>query len=127
MSLSNASPEDAASAASKASLKLATLSCDARNVALTAIHSALSQNRERVLQANAADLTAALESAKHGELSQSLVKRLDLARPGKYDDMLQGILDVRSLEDPRGCSHKHRSVLTLTNASWTCVHENKAR
>ena len=35
-------------------------------------------------------------------MRSSLVKRLDLSRPGKYDDMLQGILDVRQLDDPIG-------------------------
>ena len=30
------------------------------------------------------------------------LKRLDLCRPGKWEDMLQGILDVRSLPDPVG-------------------------
>ena len=44
----------------------------------------------------------ASQASKGGKMSSSLVKRLDLSRPGKYDDMLQGILDVRKLEDPIG-------------------------
>lgn len=38
-----------------------------------------------------------------GKMSSSLLKRLDLeSSPSKYDDMLQGILDVDSLPDPTG-------------------------
>ena len=100
MSLTNASPEEAAKAASQAALSLARLSEGDRNHSLTAIHNALCKDRNDVLQANAADLNLAVEAAQNGELSQSLVKRLDLARRGKYDDMLKGILDVRNLKDP---------------------------
>jgi glutamate-5-semialdehyde dehydrogenase len=72
-----------------------------RNDALTAMHVALLGQKDKVLAANARDLEAAVKAAESGEaLSQSLVKRLDLGRAGKYDDMLQGILDVRELEDP---------------------------
>jgi hypothetical protein len=45
-------------------------------------------------------LEEANKQAAGGTLSASLVKRLDLGKPGKYEDMLQGILDVRDLEDP---------------------------
>jgi glutamate-5-semialdehyde dehydrogenase len=65
------------------------------------MHAALLGAKADVLAANARDLEAASKAAESGQaLSQSLVKRLDLGRPGKYDDMLQGILDVRQLEDP---------------------------
>ena len=47
-------------------------------------------------------MVSATSVSKSGNLSASLVKRLDLSRPGKYEDMLQGILDVRSLLDPIG-------------------------
>jgi glutamate-5-semialdehyde dehydrogenase len=53
-----------------------------------------------VLAANAKDLESANKAAEGGTLSASLVKRLDLGKPGKYEDMLQGILDVKELEDP---------------------------
>ncbi len=100
MSLTNASPFEAASSARSASRSLAILSCSARNDALTAIHDALAAAKDQVLAANARDLQAAQQAAKDGHLSQSLVKRLDLGKKGKYEDMLQGILDVRRLEDP---------------------------
>ena len=89
MSLTNASPDDVAKAASQAALSLARLSEDARNDALLAIHQALSQARDQVLKANAVDLALAANAAKSGDLSDSLVKRLDLGRKGKYDDMLK--------------------------------------
>lgn len=100
MSLTNASPVDAAKAARLASRKLAILSVSARNDALTAIHDALRDAQGEILAANARDLEAAVKAARSGDLNQSLVKRLDLSKKGKYEDMLQGILDVRELDDP---------------------------
>ena len=47
-------------------------------------------------------MTLATKASQSGQLSASLIKRLDLSRPGKYDDMLQGILSVRDLPDPIG-------------------------
>lgn len=47
-------------------------------------------------------MTLAKQASESGKLSQSVLKRLDLSRPGKFDDMLQGILDVRELDDPIG-------------------------
>jgi glutamate-5-semialdehyde dehydrogenase len=93
---------EAAKAASFSSRSLATISVDARNEALTAIHDALLRERENILQANARDLDTACKAAENGRLSQAVLKRLDLGRAGKYDDMLRGILDVRRLENPGG-------------------------
>lgn len=100
MSLTNATPLEVAQAARLGSRKLAVLSTEERNGALTAIHKALADGKDEVLAANAKDLEAANKAAAGGTLSASLVKRLDLGKPGKYEDMLQGILDVRELEDP---------------------------
>jgi glutamate-5-semialdehyde dehydrogenase len=100
MSLTESGPEQAAKAASLSSRALAILPLHARNDALTAIHDALLQEKDAILQANAKDLELASKAAESGKLSQSVLKRLDLGRPGKYDDMLKGILDVRELEDP---------------------------
>ncbi|KAI2625059.1 gamma-glutamyl phosphate reductase [Hypoxylon sp. NC1633] len=102
MSLTNACPSDAAKSAKEASHILATLSESARNDALTAIHSGLTAARDEILAANARDLEVARVAAEHGQLSQSLVSRLDLGRKGKWEDMLKGVLDVRDLEDPVG-------------------------
>ncbi|KAF2012252.1 gamma-glutamyl phosphate reductase GPR [Aaosphaeria arxii CBS 175.79] len=100
MSLTNATPLQVAQAARLGSRELAVLSTEQRNAALTAIHQALAEGKDEVLAANAKDLEAAHKAAEGGTLSQSLVKRLDLGKKGKYEDMLQGILDVRDLEDP---------------------------
>jgi len=102
MSLTNASPEEAARAAKISSRTLATLPTSARNAALDAIHDALAAARDSILAANAKDLELAKQSAASGKLSPSILKRLDLSRTGKFDDMLQGIKDVRGLEDPGG-------------------------
>ncbi|KAL9108565.1 MAG: hypothetical protein Q9227_006651 [Pyrenula ochraceoflavens] len=102
MSLTESSPLQAAQAASNSSRELATLSTADRNAALTAIHSALLSAKDQILKANAHDLEKASEAALEGTLSQSVLKRLDLRRTGKYEDMLKGILDVRGLEDPVG-------------------------
>ncbi|KAK4191217.1 Aldehyde/histidinol dehydrogenase [Podospora australis] len=102
MSLTNASPLDAAQSAKSASHILATLSEADRNDALTAIHAGLTAARDEILAANAKDLDLARQAAADGKLSQSLVSRLDLGKPGKWEDMLKGILDVRDLEDPVG-------------------------
>lgn len=100
MSLTNASPLEAAKSAKGASHVLATLPTAARNDALTAIHAGLTAAREEILAANARDLEVARLAAENGQLSQSLVSRLDLGKKGKWEDMLKGILDVRDLEDP---------------------------
>jgi glutamate-5-semialdehyde dehydrogenase len=100
MSLTNANPEEAAKSAESASHILATLPTAARNNALTAIHAALSQSKAEILAANARDLELAKKAAEDGQLSLSIVSRLDLNKKGKWEDMLRGILDVRELEDP---------------------------
>lgn len=100
MSLTNASPEEAARAAKISSRTLSILSTDKRNAALQEIHDALFAAKDDILAANARDLEIATKSAADGELSQSILKRLDLSRKGKFEDMLNGILDVKGLEDP---------------------------
>jgi glutamate-5-semialdehyde dehydrogenase len=100
MSLTNAHPIDAAKAAKAASHVLATLPANSRNDALTAIHRALTKEKDIILAANARDLVSAKEAVDNGQLNMSIVSRLDLGRKGKWEDMLKGILDVRDLEDP---------------------------
>ena len=111
MSLTNSSSLDIAKSASTSSRKLATLPCEARNDALKAIHDALRDAKNSILAANAEDLKLAAGAAEKGELSQSVLKRLDLGRKGKWEDMMQGILDVRGLEDPGGCNISNRPLL----------------
>ncbi|KAI9681125.1 MAG: hypothetical protein M1817_002407 [Caeruleum heppii] len=102
MSLTSSAPQDIAQAASVSARTLAALPTQARNDALTAIHGALSDAKDAILRANAEDLALATEASVDGTISQSMVKRLDLGRKGKWEDMLKGILDVRDLEDPVG-------------------------
>ncbi|KAG8158644.1 hypothetical protein KVR01_011766 [Diaporthe batatas] len=102
MSLTNSSALEAAQAAKSASHLLATLPVGARNDALTAIHDSLVASKDAILAANARDMDAARQAAADGQLSPSLVSRLDLAKAGKWEDMLKGILDVRGLGDPLG-------------------------
>lgn len=102
MSLTESTPEAAAKAAAYSARNLAILSVEDRNHALTTIHDALKAAKQSILDANARDMALAKQASQDGKLSQSLIKRLDLGRPGKFDDMLQGILDVRKLPDPIG-------------------------
>lgn len=73
-----------------------------RDVALAAIRDALAEARDEVLAANVKDMEAAAPLVESGKLSKSLLSRLDLGRPGKYDAMLQGITDVAALPLPTG-------------------------
>lgn len=100
MSITESTPLEIARAASKSSRGLAILPTQARNDALTAIHGALSSAKDHILSENTKDLELATKAALDGQLSQSVLERLDLHRPGKYDDMLSGILNVRDLPDP---------------------------
>ncbi|KAI1003778.1 putative gamma-glutamyl phosphate reductase [Podosphaera aphanis] len=102
MSLTNETPLACAESAKAASHRLATLSAQARNDALTAIHTALTKSKETILAANARDLRQAQLAVDNGELSLSILSRLDLNKKGKWEDMLKGILDVRNLQDPVG-------------------------
>lgn len=123
MSLTDSAAVDVARSASLASRHLATLSNSARNDALTALHQALDRNRDAILAANARDVEAATKAANNGSLNHSVLKRLDLSRPGKYEDMLQGILNVRDLEDPGAPRlfnlHKYsEDVKREANSKW---------
>lgn len=77
---------------------LKTLSNDERCKALLEIHKGLQTHKEDILKSNKLDLDDAITN----KLSSSLIKRLDLSSPGKFDSMLQGILDVVELPDPIG-------------------------
>ena len=100
MSITDATAVEIATAASSSARSIAILSTEARNNALDAIHTALSNAKEQILAANARDLESASIAANDGSLSQAVLKRLDLGRKGKWEDMLKGILDVRDLDDP---------------------------
>ncbi len=90
--------ETIARSAAEAFRQLKTLSDEERSLALVQIHHALQRDRAHILAANERDMAAAREAL----LAPSLIKRLDLGLAGKYDTMLQGIIDVAQLADPVG-------------------------
>lgn len=92
------SSEAIAKAANNAFSTLKTLTNTQRSHALQAIHDSLKSHKEQILAANKIDMDNAISH----NLSSSLIKRLDLSNPGKFDAMLQGILDVAELPDPMG-------------------------
>src|SRR5579859_3969584 len=91
-----------AAQAKQSSLVLGALSLSARNQALQKIHSHLHSHKTDILAANQLDMTSASELVAQGKLQASMVKRLDLGREGKFESMLQGILDIMDLPDPLG-------------------------
>ncbi|PUU84294.1 Aldehyde/histidinol dehydrogenase [Tuber borchii] len=102
MATAAAAPTELARTSSLASRVLKAIPGSDRSAALTAVFEHLQAAKDQILEANRKDLEAAEEQAKAGKLSLSLIKRLDLWKPGKWEDMVQGILDVRDLEDPVG-------------------------
>ncbi|BFZ58173.1 glutamate-5-semialdehyde dehydrogenase [Savitreella phatthalungensis] len=92
-----------AASARAASYELASLPCERRVATLKALHALLVASKAEVLAANKRDVEAAAAAG----LSSSLQSRLDLTRPGKYDDMCVGVLDVANLPDLVGkCTEK---------------------
>lgn len=100
MASTNSTAEGIARTASSASYILKAVAGSERNAALTAVYKHLQAAKDEIIEANRKDMAAAEEQAVAGKLSRSMIKRLDLSKPGKWEDMLQGILDVRDLEDP---------------------------
>ncbi|KAI5961471.1 PRO2 [Candida theae] len=92
------SGESIAKEANSAFAELKVLTNSERSQALENIYKSLKDNKSSILEANKVDL----ENARSKNLSSSLIKRLDLGNPGKFDSMLQGILDVANLPDPVG-------------------------
>ncbi|AIZ56889.1 gamma-glutamyl phosphate reductase [Candidatus Methanoplasma termitum] len=87
--------------AKSAALVLATLDTETKNKALKAMADALDDNRKKILEANAKDVSNAEQMAKKGDLSDSLVKRLKV-NDEKITGMIDGIKDVIKLDDPVG-------------------------
>ena len=94
--------EQAAQKSRAAAVKLQIADKEAKSQALLAIHEQLLKDKALILSANAQDLEAAKVQVAQGNLSESLVKRLDLSLPGKWEALLEGILQVDALEDPTG-------------------------
>lgn len=90
---------DIAKRAKRASVKAQGLSSDIKNTGLVKIAEALDTNKDKIFEANKADLEFAKELVEKGELSQSTYKRLILDE-NKMRDMIQGIYDISKLDDP---------------------------
>ena len=90
-----------AHSARQASRKLALLSDEKRRAALLAIASALEENAERMLAANAKDCSAAEKLLSTGEMTQALFSRLRI-KPSGIGEMAARVREVANLSDPLG-------------------------
>ena len=90
-----------ASDAKTASKKLAVLSTEIKNEALKNIADSIAENSEKIFSANLKDLENAKILVEKGEITQSTYNRLKLDN-NKMRDIIQGITDIISLEDPIG-------------------------
>ncbi|HPU91961.1 MAG TPA: gamma-glutamyl-phosphate reductase, partial [Methanofastidiosum sp.] len=72
-----------------------------KNETLENMAKSLDKNRKKILEANKLDILGAKKLLQKGELTDSLVKRLEVT-DSKIDEMISGIRDVIKLEDPVG-------------------------
>ncbi len=93
------------SAARQAAKRLGTASTQEKNRALDAIAQALLAQKERILEANAADL----ESGRTGGMSAALLDRLALT-PERIEGMVEGVRQVAALPDPVGAELSRRTL-----------------
>lgn len=82
-----------------ASYTLASLDTLTKNKALDAVANKIEENKLAILQENAKDLEEAKKLLESGEINNSTYNRLKLDH-NKMRDMVQGIRDVKRLEDP---------------------------
>ena len=83
--------------AKAASVEMAKLSSETKNLALCRMANAIEANTERILCANRADV----EAAKHQQLKASLLDRLMLDER-KIQSMAKDVREVSTLPDPIG-------------------------
>jgi glutamate-5-semialdehyde dehydrogenase len=91
--------------AASAYLRIRNADSDLKNRALSAIAEALLAHKARIMEVNQAEVNR----AKEQQIAQVLVKRLQLS-DAKFDEILRGLNDLVSLEDPVG---KTMSALEL--------------
>lgn len=91
--------KDIAKSAKEASLKLLGAGTQLKNTALEAVRKNLELHKDEIFEANKKDLEEAKSLVESGEITQSTYARLKLDE-NKMRDMLKGIEDVISLEDP---------------------------
>lgn len=116
MTLTDGSPEEAAKAAKQASRIIKQLSTTQRNNCLDALYQALQAGRDEILAANKRDVDAAAKLCEAGKYGKSNLSRLDLGRPGKFEDMIETVRQVKDLEDPRMTTVRSaRPILTVVS------------
>lgn len=91
--------KELAKSAKDASLALLGADSELKNTALEAIRKNIEEKKEEIFEANKQDLQEAKSLVDSGEISSSTYARLKLDE-NKMRDMLKGIQDVISLEDP---------------------------
>ncbi|MBE7710437.1 MAG: glutamate-5-semialdehyde dehydrogenase [Cyanobacteria bacterium SIG32] len=82
-----------------AALEIADISTEIKNKALLEVAKLIENNKEEIFAANKKDLEEAQFLVDSGELSKSTFNRLKLDE-NKMRDMIKGIKDIASLEDP---------------------------
>lgn len=82
-----------------AALKLASLSTETKNAALSAVAKSLEKNKQKIMLANKQDLDDATRLVAAGELSEAIFNRLKLDA-NKMRAMIAGVNDIIKLEDP---------------------------
>lgn len=92
---------DIAKNAKQASLKIADLNTEIKNLALVKIADAFEKFKEDIFSANKNDLAEAEILVQNGEITKSTFNRLKLDE-NKMRDMIQGVRDIANLEDPIG-------------------------
>lgn len=92
---------DIAKKAKEASLKIAELNTNIKNLALNKIAEAFKKNEQDIFNANKQDLDNAKILVQNGEITQSTFNRLKLDE-NKMRDMIQGVCDIANLPDPVG-------------------------
>ena len=84
-----------------ASKKIASISGELKNLALTNIADNIENNSQKIFDANRIDLEQAEVLVQKGELTKSTFNRLKLDE-NKMRDMVQGIRDIIALDNPIG-------------------------
>ncbi|MCR4775485.1 MAG: glutamate-5-semialdehyde dehydrogenase [Saccharofermentans sp.] len=91
--------------AREASYSMALLNREQKDRALTAIADALNAGKDKIFEANAEDL----KNAEDANLEKPLIKRLKFA-DAKLADVTDGILSLKTLEDPVGKQTLHTTL-----------------
>lgn len=85
--------------AKQASLAIASLSENIKNIALIAMADAIENEKEKIFEANKVDLELARPLVESGELSKATFNRLKLDE-NKMRDMIAGIREITQLPEP---------------------------